>query len=60
MSLVGGGEVEHTIRYHDLETLLFRPVQSERSAQIEQTLRTVFPAMRWETQGLFTRKTIRE
>jgi len=53
-ALAGGGEVAHTIRRDDLETLLFRPVQNERSAQIEQTLRTVFPAMRWETQGLFT------
>ncbi|MBI3083413.1 MAG: DUF1570 domain-containing protein [Candidatus Omnitrophica bacterium] len=53
-ALPGGGTIEHTIQRADVEELLFRPVANERSAQIEQTLHTVFPQMRWFPEGMFT------
>lgn len=53
-TLPGGGTIEHTIQRADIEELLFRPVANERSAQIEQTLHTVFPQMQWFPEGMFT------
>ena len=52
--LEGGGRVEQTIPRADLDTVLFRPIDNERSQQIRTTLEEIFPNMRWEAEGLFT------
>ena len=53
-TLSGGGQIEHTIARSDVEQLLFQPIRNERSAQIEENLKTVFPSMQWYEEGLFT------
>ena len=53
-TLEGGGVVEQVVPVKDLDQVMFRPVVNERSEQIRKTLETVFPAMRWEEEGLFT------
>lgn len=50
----GGGVIEHTVARAQLEQVLFRPIRNARSQLIEQRLRTLFPAMRWEREGFFT------
>ncbi|MBI3009724.1 MAG: DUF1570 domain-containing protein [Candidatus Omnitrophica bacterium] len=52
--LPNGGSVEHTIARKDVEQLLFKPVQNERSKAIEESLKTIFPKMSWYAEGLFT------
>ncbi len=53
-ALAGGGTAEQTIPRAHVEELLFRPIQNERSAKIEENLRALFPAMHWYQEGLFT------
>ncbi len=52
--LPGGGRVEHTVARADIEQLLFRPIRNERSEAIAENLHTVFPAMQWHEEGMFT------
>ncbi|MBI3997106.1 MAG: hypothetical protein HY352_05535 [Candidatus Omnitrophica bacterium] len=69
----GGGEIEHTIHRADIDQLMFKPVKTKDTEAIEEKLRTLFPKMSWNEEGLFTivsdsipptikeyRKTIRE
>ncbi|MBI4597593.1 MAG: DUF1570 domain-containing protein [Candidatus Omnitrophica bacterium] len=52
--LPGGGQMEQTIARKDVEALLFRPAQNERSTAIKKNLQTIFPQMSWDDEGLFT------
>jgi len=53
-TLPGGGEVEQTIPRKDVEQLMFKPIRNERSKQIEDNLKTLFPKMQWYEEGMFT------
>ncbi len=53
-TLPGGGRVEQTIPRADIEELLFKPIKNERSRAIEETLKTIFPHMRFYEEGMFT------
>jgi hypothetical protein len=46
-----GGYIEQEIARNKLETLLFKPVINERSTNIENSLRALFPAMRFYRNG---------
>ncbi len=53
-SLEGGGQAEQPIARADIDQLMFKPIRNERSTQIEENLKTLFPNMHWYEEGMFT------
>lgn len=51
--LPSGGQIEHTVQRADIDQLLFKPIRDERSKQLEENLRTIFPTMRVQEEGFF-------
>lgn len=52
--LPSGGAIEHTVKRDEVEAVLFRPMDNERSTAIAETLRTLFPDMQWYEEGFVT------
>lgn len=48
-----GGVIEQEISRSQIEYLSFKPVRSKRSREIEESLRTQFPKMKWVREGSF-------